>query len=138
MKKLIYLLIISSLTLLTASFKTESRAQMAPTLDPCPRYREADAEMNKVYQQIFKAYKPTGPFLQKLKTAQRAWLTYRDAHLESLYPATDKQTAYGSAYRDCACQAMAELTARRTEELHRWVKGTYEGDVCSGSVKIND
>jgi uncharacterized protein YecT (DUF1311 family) len=34
----------------------------------------------------------------ELRTAQRAWLAFRDAHLQELYPAKDKQGEYGSMY----------------------------------------
>jgi uncharacterized protein YecT (DUF1311 family) len=75
-------------------------------------------------------------FLQKLKAAQRLWIAFRDAHLESLYPAGDKQLEYGSAYGACRCLALVELTNRRLEELKVWLRGVPEGETCKGSVRI--
>jgi uncharacterized protein YecT (DUF1311 family) len=38
----------------------------------------------------------------KLKQAQRAWIAFRDAHLEARFPKADKQAEYGSAYAHAA------------------------------------
>ncbi|MBI1760172.1 MAG: DUF1311 domain-containing protein [Acidobacteria bacterium] len=43
-------------------------------------YKKADAELNKVYQQLLP--KLEGEHKEKLKVAQRAWLAFRDAHCE--------------------------------------------------------
>ncbi|MGE0884849.1 MAG: lysozyme inhibitor LprI family protein [Blastocatellales bacterium] len=43
-------------------------------------YRKADAELNKVYQQVMA--KLTPEHKAKLKTAQLAWIQFRDAHCE--------------------------------------------------------
>lgn len=114
-----------------------SVAQSRPGLDQedCRKYKQADAALNRLYRQILTDYKTDRAFVQKLRTAQRAWTAFRDAHVESLYPERNKLTAYGSANPMCRCIALEELTARRTEELRRWIDGTEEGDVCSGSVR---
>ncbi len=101
-------------------------------------FKTADAELNKVYQAILKAYKDRPEFTQKLKIAQRAWIKFRDAHAESVFPAKDKLGEYGSVYRVCYAQIMASLTEQRTRQLWVWIKGTEEGDVCAGSVKRPD
>lgn len=43
-------------------------------------YKKADAELNKVYQQLLP--KLEAAHKEKLKTAQRAWLSFRDAHCD--------------------------------------------------------
>jgi uncharacterized protein YecT (DUF1311 family) len=43
-------------------------------------YKKADAELNKVYQQLLP--KLEAPHKEKLKTAQRTWLAFRDAHCD--------------------------------------------------------
>ena len=43
-------------------------------------FSKADAEMNKVYRKVMAALDGEGQ--AKLKTAQRAWLVYRDAQAE--------------------------------------------------------
>jgi uncharacterized protein YecT (DUF1311 family) len=43
-------------------------------------YKKADAEMNKVYQQAMLKLEPKHK--EKLKTAQTAWIRFRDTHCE--------------------------------------------------------
>lgn len=43
-------------------------------------YRKADAELNRVYQQVMSKLEPD--HRERLKVAQRAWLTFRDAHCD--------------------------------------------------------
>ncbi|HWQ31452.1 MAG TPA: lysozyme inhibitor LprI family protein [Blastocatellia bacterium] len=124
------------LTVILLTTAAASRPQTDLMANACRQYREADAEMNRVYQQILKAYGKDTLFIGKLKLAQRAWLRFRAAHLDALYPQSDKRSAYGSFNGDCQCLARAELTLKRTDELRRWLKGTEEGDVCAGSVQI--
>ena len=73
--------------------------------------------------------------MQKLKAAQKAWLAFRDAQLQAMYPAADKQAEYGSVYPTCRCAVLKELTEQRTRELKVWLDGIPEGEVCRGSVK---
>lgn len=124
------ILLIGSLTVVLAQTQGEMNREA------CNDYKKADAELNKVYQQVLNENKANVLFVSKLKTAQRAWIAYRDAHVESLYPAANPQTEYGSVYPMCHCSVLTDLTRKRTEELRRWVDGIEEGDVCSGSVKI--
>lgn len=97
-------------------------------------FKTADAELNRVYQQVVKKYADEPAFINKFKQAQRAWLKFRDAHLESRYPAEDKRD-YGSIYSLCSSNLLAELTQARTEQLKLWLEGIEEGDGCAGSVR---
>src|SRR5882762_1899922 len=51
----------------------------------CNQYEKADAELNRVYQQLINANENDQRFVDKLKTAQRAWIAFRDAQLEAIY-----------------------------------------------------
>ncbi len=101
----------------------------------CAEYEKSDAELNKAYKKILNDYKQDQVFLEKLKQAQKAWLAFRDAHVNAVYPEADKQTEYGSAYGMCRCLVLKELTEVRVEQLKKWVDGVEEGDVCAGSVR---
>jgi uncharacterized protein YecT (DUF1311 family) len=101
----------------------------------CQEFKKADAELNDTYGKIRAAYKEDAEFLGKLQTAQKAWLAFRDAELDAVYPAADKETQYGSVYPMCRCQALASLTTQRVEQLKQWLTGVEEGDVCAGSVR---
>jgi uncharacterized protein YecT (DUF1311 family) len=98
-------------------------------------YKEADAELNRVYQKIREIYKDDKLLLSKLKKSQLAWIKLRDADFELEYPYTDEPNNYGSSFSMCASGFNAQLTLQRTEYLKRWLIGKEDGDVCSGSQK---
>ena len=52
------------------------------------------------------------------------------------FPAKDP-SYYGSLYSQSFAYYLTILTKERTETLKEWIEGTEEGDVCSGSVRIN-
>jgi uncharacterized protein YecT (DUF1311 family) len=95
-----------------------------------------DAELNAVYQQVIKANAGQPKFLAKLRIAQRAWIAWRDAELNALYPDKDDPSAYGSALAACWSLKTAVLTEARIKQLRQWITGAKEGDVCSGSIPV--
>jgi uncharacterized protein YecT (DUF1311 family) len=97
--------------------------------------KEADKELNRVYQEIRKIYKDDIEFLNALKKSQLAWIKFRDAEYEAMYPGKNKLAAYGTAHTMCAESFLSEITLKRIVELKRWLVGISEGDLCSGSVK---
>jgi uncharacterized protein YecT (DUF1311 family) len=115
-----------------------AQTQSEMNREACDDHKKADAELNKLYQQVLREYKADALFVQKMRNAQRAWVTYRDAYVDSLYPSANPQRDYGGVYPMCRCSVLEELTKRRVEELRRWVNGVEEGDVCSGSIKIRN
>lgn len=112
--------------------------QLAMNLCADATYKEADAELNRVYKEIRANYKDDKLFLKKLKTAQLAWIKLRDADFALEYPHSEDSSYYGSAFPMCANSYKANLTLQRVEFLKRWLVGGEEGDVCNGSKKIND
>jgi uncharacterized protein YecT (DUF1311 family) len=101
----------------------------------CGQFHKADVALNETYSKILKQYAKDQQFIAKLKTAQQAWLVFRDAELEALYPKDNKQAEYGTVYPMCHCSELQFLTEARTKELKRWIDGTMEGDVCAGSLR---
>jgi uncharacterized protein YecT (DUF1311 family) len=79
----------------------------------CNEYKKADEQLNKVYGQILSKYKDDKLFIDKLKIAEKAWITFRDAHLDSIFPENDKQLNYGSVYPTCRCIELTEITEQR-------------------------
>jgi uncharacterized protein YecT (DUF1311 family) len=129
--------LILSLSLLLLPFTVAfAQTQSEMGKDACDEFKKADNELNKLYQRILSEYKADALFVQKMRSAQRAWVAYRDAHLEALYPATNPQFEYGSVFLMCHCTAMAEITRKRAEELRRWVDGVDEAEACAGSIRI--
>lgn len=82
-------------------------------------FQQADAALNRVYQQIRRQYRDQPRFLDKLKAAQLAWIRFRDAELQARYPPTadgDPSISDGSMYPTCIASAMERLTRERTAQ----------------------
>jgi uncharacterized protein YecT (DUF1311 family) len=122
----------------TSGGAANKRAQNQMELNEkaCAAYKQADAEMNKVYRRILSENSSDRLFVQKMRAAQRAWVIFRDAHLASIYPAVDKRGAYGSINPMCQCMELEKITDERLHVLQQWVTGIEEGDVCGGSIKV--
>src|SRR5438309_2132448 len=62
----------------------DSQAEM----NDCAYKESADAnrELNRVYQAVLKRYADDVVLIKKLKAAQRAWVTFRDAEIDAQYP----------------------------------------------------
>ena len=112
------------------------QTQNEMNIEYAAEFDKADKELNRVYRKIFAEYADDKVFLEKLKLAQRAWIKFRDAHMESLFPEEEKRLHYGSVYPMCYSIHMKKITEERTRQLKVWLEGIEEGDVCSGSVKV--
>lgn len=138
MQRLARLLTLSAIAIVFSSAAALAQTQTDSNEDSCATFKQADALLNKSYNQVLSEYRKNGAFIRKLRVAQRAWIAYRDAQIEALYPATDKRAEYGSVYPMCRCSALATLTTQRADELKKWIDGAEEGDVCSGSIRIRN
>ena len=76
-----------------------------------------DAELNGVYRQLLKQAASEEDAVAKIKAAQRAWLTYRDAYMDAMYPAKNKQAEHGSIYPMEVDLLRAKLTQRQVIAL---------------------
>lgn len=138
MQRLARLLTLSAIAIVFSSAAALAQTQTDSNEDSCATFKQADALLNKSYNQVLSEYRKNAAFIRKLRVAQRAWIAYRDAQIEALYPATDKRAEYGSVYPMCRCSALATLTTQRADELKKWIDGAEEGDVCSGSIRIRN
>lgn len=100
------------------------KRQPAKTADPCPnartdsemsacaaqKYKQADAELNRVYQELMRA---AGAADQKLKTAQLAWLKFRDAECDYQTAGYEGDSMRPMVYNFC----LADVTTARTKQL---------------------
>jgi uncharacterized protein YecT (DUF1311 family) len=100
-------------------------------------FEKADKELNRLYQSILTEYADNKLFIEKLKAAQLAWIKFRDAEMEALFPIKHKDEIYiyGSAYPMCYSIWMKKITEERTAQLKKWSDKIQEGDVCAGSIK---
>jgi uncharacterized protein YecT (DUF1311 family) len=102
----------------------------------CAKFKKADAELNRIYEQVLSGKAADADFVKAFRQAQAAWVTFRDAHVTSIYPDPDPR-AYGSVYSMCRCGVLERMTTERSKELRRlWIDGLDEGDVCLGSCAI--
>ena len=91
--------------------------------------KQADAELNKTYQQVLTKYANDPQRLDPIKNAERAWLAFRDAEIEALFP-EDRRPERGSVYPMCRALHLARLTQERTKALKALLEWK-EGDVCA-------
>jgi uncharacterized protein YecT (DUF1311 family) len=101
--------------------------------DPCPgehtqlevnqcadrQYRKADAELNRVYQQLVRA---AGGADAKLKAAQLAWLKFRDAECDYEAGRYEGGSMKPMVYSFC----LADVTGARTKQLKDVLKEMEE------------
>lgn len=63
-----------------------AQAQSELNEDACNRLKKADTELNHVYQQVLASKATDADFLKAFRQAQRAWISFRDAHVRSIFP----------------------------------------------------
>jgi uncharacterized protein YecT (DUF1311 family) len=86
-----------------------------------------DAELNEVYRKLLSQAASQEEAVAKIKAAERAWISYRDAYMDAMYPAKNKQAEYGSIYPMEADLLRAKLTQRQVTALKELLK-QYSGD----------
>jgi uncharacterized protein YecT (DUF1311 family) len=138
--------LIAALGFLFCLFSYPSRAQVSEELQACEakagsqvemnrcaddEARRADEAMNRAYESLLAKAAKHPVAAKKIKAAQTAWLAFRDAHLDAIFPAEDKQKAYGTIQPMCASLLRADLAQERTKVLEA-MANPEEGDVCCG------
>jgi uncharacterized protein YecT (DUF1311 family) len=92
----------------------------------------SDAELNEVYRKLLSHATNQEEAVAKIKAAERAWIAYRDAYMDAMYPAKNKQAEYGSIYPMEAALLRAKLTQRQVTALKELLQ-QYSGDEHSGT-----
>jgi uncharacterized protein YecT (DUF1311 family) len=107
----------------------QKKRQQANDADACPnartqldlnecadrQYKKADAELNRVYQQVVRA---SGGSDAKLKAAQLAWLKFRDSECDYEASMYDGGSMRPMVYSFC----LRDVTAARTGQLRDALK----------------
>jgi uncharacterized protein YecT (DUF1311 family) len=127
MKNIVLLILFSFI-----GFSAIAQSQSQLNLDADAAYKTADIELNNVYRQILEKYRNDAKFIDKLKNAQRIWISYRDAEVDLRYP---PHQDFGSVYPMCVSMFLKEITEDRVGSLKLWLNGLEEGEVCQGSIK---
>jgi len=84
--------------------------------------KRVDAELNDMYRMLLKNASNDAEAINKIKKAERAWISYRDAYIEAMYPADDKQTQYGSIFPMQANLLRAKLTREHLDDVKALVE----------------
>jgi len=101
-------------------------------------FKKADKELNELYKKILSEYADDPKFIAKFTVSQRAWLKFRDAELDALFPHQDEDRYYGSVFPMCMGSWLTTLTEERIAQLKKWSNKVPEGDMCSGSIKVKE
>jgi uncharacterized protein YecT (DUF1311 family) len=117
MKKLLFALMFILPMTLIAQTQSEMNVQAAKD------YKKADAELNKIYQQVMKKYADNVLFIKELKAAQMLWVQFRDAEFKRAYPHYNEgNTYYGSMFSLDKSSFLEKLTTERTKTLKEILK----------------
>lgn len=127
--------VLSIMLIVLAPALVAAQSQMEMTAEACRGMKAADAALNATWAAIVKRLRDEPKTFARLKTAQKAWLAFRDAHLTALYEPDDPALA-GTARGMCECLEQEVLTRRRVEQLKTWAEGVEEGDVCVGNRPV--
>jgi uncharacterized protein YecT (DUF1311 family) len=104
-----------------------ANTQMA--LDVCAgkEAKQADLEMNRIYQKLLAKVSTNPAAKTKIIASQRAWLLYRDAYLDATFPEEDKQANYGTMFPMEFDLLVAQLTTTQTKALQQLLEN-YSDD----------
>lgn len=100
----------------------------------------AERQMNTLYAIVLDRFRGDPETLGKIRAAQQAWLAFRQAHAEAVFPKAgtpDAQFVYGSSLPMCWASVTAGLTGPRIAQLREWADGVEEGDLCAGSRSLS-
>ena len=87
----------------------------------------ADKALNETWKQVLAANAENPKLVERLKAAQKTWLTFRDAQVEALW-GDDRF----SARPMCQAAVLEQLTRERTAWLKELMH-VEEGDVCAST-----
>jgi uncharacterized protein YecT (DUF1311 family) len=133
-KRIFYFVMVIFLILYSNKLPAQTQSEMNNEANQ--DYRKTDNELNSVYKNINEIYKEDTLFIRKLKIAQKAWIVFRDAHMNSLYPmAENSPQEYGSIFPMCFSSEFEKITKVRIKELKVWLVGYDDLESCAGSVK---
>ena|ERR1035437_3178156 len=79
--------------------------------------KRVDDELNRVYKLLLSKVRGNPVATAKIRAAQKAWVAYRDAYIDAMYPAKDKQAEYGSIFPMEVDLLAAKLTRQQIGAL---------------------
>ena len=78
----------------TAKAKTQTEMNVCASEEAA----RVDAELNDIYGKLLAKAGSQPQIVEKIKAVEKAWIVYREAYIDAMYPAGNKQAEYGSIY----------------------------------------
>jgi uncharacterized protein YecT (DUF1311 family) len=100
----------------------KAMTQTAMTTCAAEELTRAEHGLHVVYAKLTRTLAGHPESIARIRAAQNAWIAYRDAYLEAMYPAKAKQVEYGSVYPMEADLDLADLTRQQTIALTHLLK----------------
>ena len=100
-------------------------------------FAKTDDELNSVYADVLACSIGNPSFTGNLKVAQRAWIRFRDAELDSRFPVgpgENDRVLYGSMYPMLFLGEKARLTKDRTAQLRTYIEDEERNLYCDPSL----
>ncbi len=121
-------------------YACNERAKTQTEMNACAgnEAKRIDTELNEVYRRLLSQATSQDGAVAKIRVAEEAWVTYRDAYMDAMYPAKNKQAAYGSIFPMEADLLRAKLTQRQVtalKELLRQYGGEEHSETSSSGFK---
>jgi uncharacterized protein YecT (DUF1311 family) len=76
-----------------------------------------DTELNNVYRTLLSEAGSQPEAVAKIQNAERAWIAYRNAYIDAMYSAKNKQAEYGTIYPMEVALLHAKLTRQQVTAL---------------------
>lgn len=101
----------------------EKTAHTQIELDRCGSNEatSADAELAQVYSRLLTLVAPKEGAVERVQSAQNAWLTYRTVYIEAMFPSSTKSHEYGSSYPMFRDLYYASVTRRQVAALREMI-----------------
>ena len=141
MKYLAFVFIVT--TSLVSSFAQNSesyrkcikKASAQSEMNVCANEEAArvEAELSETYHRLLSMAANQPEAADKIKASEGAWIAYRDAYMEAMYPARDKQGEYGSIYPMEFDLRRAKLAQQHVAALRDLIE-QYGGDQSATST----
>lgn len=86
-------------------------------------FLKADKKLNETYQALIRKSAGDKTYIKALRTAQRAWVVFRDAELDAMFSCADEdiKLCWGSMIGLLYPNAKAEITRERTQKLQHYI-----------------
>jgi uncharacterized protein YecT (DUF1311 family) len=123
MKFFLTLVVFASIPTMAASCYDTAMTQAS--ISDCAQleHQDRDNNLNSSYKALMKKFVANKEFKEKLKKAQRAWISYRDLELDLIDQG-------GSSSSMCRDNRLVQLNKERADYLKSLLE-KEEGDVCA-------